>query len=153
MLANTPLFLVNLSCFSSCTLSFLAKLCFAGKHYTNSVFSRTQLLGITDSKAPYQAPSQNGTFATKSAIFGFSPVLAETPIFVVFGDFEWAQKRTIFQKQIVATMNTNSVPCCQKMPFYHKKRFSSQPPKNTIVLFFENFLILFSIFSLLLHPT
>ena len=28
---------------------------------------------------------------------------AETPIFVVFGDFEWAQKRTIFQKQIVAT--------------------------------------------------
>ena len=31
----------------------------------------------------------------ESAILGFSLVPAETPIIVVFGDFEWAQKRTI----------------------------------------------------------
>ena len=52
-------------------LSHVCKAVFCRKHYRNSAFSRTQLLGITDSKPPFGAPSQNGTFATKSAILDF----------------------------------------------------------------------------------
>ena len=77
MLANTPLFLVMF--FSSYTLYF-RKAVLRWKHYKNSAFSRTQLLGITDSKAPFEAPSQNGTFATKSAILGF-PLCLLKPLF------------------------------------------------------------------------
>ena len=71
---------------------------FRWKHYKNSVFSRAQLLGITDSKPPFEAPSQNGTFATKSAILGFAPVPAETPIFIVFRHLERPQKKGPFSK-------------------------------------------------------
>ena len=67
MLANNPLFLVNffdLHTFISAKLSLI-------ENIKNSVFSRTQLLCITASKARFRV---------------------ETPIFVVFGDFEWLQK-------------------------------------------------------------
>ena len=71
---------------------------FRWKHYKNCVFSRTQFLGITDSKPPFEAPSQNGTFATKSAILGFAPVPAETPIFIVFCHLERPQEKDHFPK-------------------------------------------------------
>ena len=48
--------------------------------------------------SPFEAPSHNSTFETKKCQFGSSPVPAETPIFVVFGDFVWIQKYAIFQK-------------------------------------------------------
>ena len=74
------------------------KLCFA-ENTIKIVFSAEHsFLGITDSKAPFRGKTKNGTFATKSAILGFSPVPAETPIFVVFGDFEWAPKSAPFPK-------------------------------------------------------
>ena len=53
ILANNPSFIVSLCFFSSYTLSCLQS-CVYWKHYKNSVFSRTQLLGITDSKAPFR---------------------------------------------------------------------------------------------------
>ena len=74
------------------------KAVFCWKHYKNSVFSRTQLLGITDSKTPFRVKTQNGTFATKSAILGFPLCLLKPLIFVVFGDFEWARKKDHFPK-------------------------------------------------------
>ena len=115
------------------------------EHYKNSVFSRTQLLGITDSKTPFRG---------------------KTPIFVVFGDFEWAPKKsTIFQKQIVATkMRTFFLPSEHKqcLPiflkndiFTRKTSFLHKRPKNTIFLgFFCNFIFpFFFMFSLFLSPT
>ena len=140
------------------------------KLYKNSVFSRAQLLGITNSKAPVEAPSQNGTFATKSAILGFTPVPAETPIFIVFRHLEWPQKRTIFQKQIVATkmrvfftfltFRTQIVFAYfpQKWQFYKKRPLSSQPPKKHKIFWLLNFsfeIFLFPFFHifLLLFPT
>ena len=84
---------------------------FRWKHYKNSIFSRAQLLGSTDSKTPSQAPSQNGTFATKSAILGFTPVPAETPIFIVFGDFEWAPKKDHFPPIFLGIFSIFHFPC------------------------------------------
>ena len=80
-----------------------AKLCFAENTIKNSVFSRTQLLGITDSKPPFEAPFPKWHFCNQKCHFGFYPVPAGTPIFIVLRHLEWPQKRTIFQKQIVAT--------------------------------------------------
>ena len=111
-----PIFVKFLFFYQS-TFFHVYKAVFCWKHYKNSVFSGAQLLGITDSKTPFRGKTQNGTFATKCH-FGFSPVSAETPIFVVFGDLEWPPKKVPFsQKQIVATkmraffyrLNTNSV--------------------------------------------
>ena len=95
MLANIPQFLVNFV--FQVTLFCFCKAVFRLKHYKNCVFSRTQRLGITDSKAPFEAPSQRWHFCNQKCHFGSSPVPAEAPIFVVFGDFEWALKRTTFQ--------------------------------------------------------
>ena len=66
--------------FSNYTLSCLQS-CVCRKHYKNSAFSSTQLLAITNSKAPFEAPSQNGTFSTKSAILGF-PCACWNPYFL-----------------------------------------------------------------------
>ena len=57
------------------------KAVFCWKHYKNSVFSETQLSGITDSKTPFRGKTQNGTFATKSAILGF-PLCPLKPLFL-----------------------------------------------------------------------
>ena len=58
-----------------------ATLCFA-ENTIKIVFSgRAQLLGITNSKAPLEAPSRNDTFATKSAILGF-PLCLLKPLFL-----------------------------------------------------------------------
>ena len=46
-----------------------------------SVFSRAQHLCITDSENPFEARSQNGTFATKSAILGL-PLCLLKPLFL-----------------------------------------------------------------------
>ena len=81
-----PLSLVNIW-FFQVTFFRVYKDVFCWKHYKNSVFSRTQLLGFTDSKTPFRGKTQNGTFATKSAILGFPLCLLKPPIFVVFGDF------------------------------------------------------------------
>ena len=61
-----------LSCLQSCV---------CWKHYKNNVFSGTQLLGITDCKPPFRGKTQNGTFATKSAILGF-PLCPLKPLFL-----------------------------------------------------------------------
>ena len=76
-----PLFLVNFCFCSSCILSCLQSCVVAERHYKNSVFSRAQLLGITDSKTPFRGKTQNGTFATKSAILGF-PLCPLKPLFL-----------------------------------------------------------------------
>ena len=90
-----PLFLFFL-------LSHVCKAGFA-ENTIKIVFSAEhRFLGITDSKTPFGAPSQNGTFATKSAILGF-PCACWNPYFIVFCHLEWPQERTIFPKQIVAT--------------------------------------------------
>ena len=78
---TTPYFWSIIVCFVQVTLFHVCKAVFRWKHYKNSVFSRAQLLGITDSKAPFEAPSQNGTFATKSAIWGF-PLCLLKPLFL-----------------------------------------------------------------------
>ena len=100
ILTNHPLFCQNFV-FSSCTLSRLQSCVLLKTLY--SVFSRTQLLGITDSKAPFRGPFPKWHLCNQKCHFGFSPGPAETPIFIVFCHLEWPQKRTIFQKQIVAT--------------------------------------------------
>ena len=69
-----------------------AKLCFAENTIEIVFFSRAQLLGITDSKTPFRGPFPKWHFYNQKCHFGFSPVPAEIPIFVVFGDFVWAQK-------------------------------------------------------------
>ena len=63
------------------TFFHVYKAVFCWKHYKNSVFSRAQLLGITDSKTPFRGKTQNGTFATKSAILGF-PLCLLKPLFL-----------------------------------------------------------------------
>ena len=68
---------VKFLCFQV-TLFHVCKAVCGWKHYKNSVSSRTQLWGITDSKARFEAPSQNGTFATKSAILGFPMCLLKS---------------------------------------------------------------------------
>ena len=106
---------------------------FCWKYYKNSVFSRAQLLCIADSKAPFEGKPK-WHFCNQKCHFGCSPAPAETPIFVVFGGFEWTQKRTIFAKQIVATKmrvfylpNTNSV-CLFFNAISANNLFCSQPP-------------------------
>ena len=62
------------------------KAVFCWKHYKNSVFSKAQLSGITDSKTPCGGKTQNGTFATKVPFWVF-PCVRWNPNFVVFGHF------------------------------------------------------------------
>ena len=76
-----PIFVKCLFFFYQVTLSHVCKAVFCWKHYKNSAFSRAQLLGITDSNAPLDAPSQNGNSATKSAILGF-PLCLLKPLFL-----------------------------------------------------------------------
>ena len=63
------------------TFFHVYKAVFCWEHYKNSVFSGTQLLGTTDSKTPFRGKTQNGTFATKSAILGF-PLCPLKPLFL-----------------------------------------------------------------------
>ena len=88
ILANYPLFLVI---FSTYTLLFL-QICVLLKTLWNSVFSRAQLLCITDSKTPFRGPLPKWHFWNQKCHFGFSHVPAETPMFVVFGDFVWLKR-------------------------------------------------------------
>ena len=68
MLANSSLFLVNVYFFNLHSL-ISAKLCFA-ESTTKIVFSEEHSLCVSQIvKPPFEAPSQNGTFATKNAIF------------------------------------------------------------------------------------
>ena len=91
------------------------------KHYKNSVYLCVPQIV----KPPFEAPSQNGTFANQKGHFGYSPVPAETPIFVVFGDLVWSRKSEIFQKQIVST----------KMPFFRL------PKTNSVLQFLKKCLL------------
>ena len=135
-----------------------AKAVFCWKHYKNSVFSRAQLLCITDSKTPFRGKTQNGTFATKTCHFGFSPVPAETPIFVVFGDFDWAQKKGPFPKRDSATkmrafftFRTQIVFAYFLMPFLQNIFFVHNHPKNTIFFFIFVFHFSYFLFFFLQH--
>ena len=97
-----------------------AKLCFAEN--TIKIVSSAEHSSYVSQivKPPFEAPSQNGTFETKKCDLGFSPVPAETPIFVVFGDFVWAQGKDHFPK-------TDS---CNEM-----RAFSYLPNTNRVYLF------------------
>ena len=110
--------------FSSYTLSCLQS-CVLLKTLRNSVFSREQLLYMTDRKAPFQGKTQNGTFGCKSAILGFPPCLLKPHIFVVFGDLEWAQKRPFSFSNIKKTKPKSA-------HFFRKPFFDTVPncPKN-----------------------
>ena len=156
MLANTP----YLWYFFQVTLFYFCKAVFRWKHYKNSIFSRAQLLGITDSKPLFEAPSQNGTFCNQKCPFLDYPLcLLKPQVFVVFGDFEWAQKKTIFQKQIVATKmrsffnisNTNSVCLFFENAISAKKHLlCSQPPKTLFFWAFFFLIFCFPYFSFFL---
>ena len=122
-----------------------AKLCFA-ENTIEIVFSVDH---------SFRSPFPKWHFCNQKCHLGFSPVLAETPIFVVFGDFEWAQKKDHFPKtdscnenaQFFYLPNTNSV-CLffKKMQFLQKNIFFvHNQPKNSIFLGF--FFISFSMFS------
>ena len=117
---------------------------FLWKRYKNSIFSRAQLLGITDSKTTFEGPFPKWHFCDQKCHFGFSPVPAETPIVVVFGDFEWAQEKGHFPKtdscnenaRFFNLPNTNSVCQFFKNAISAKTSFCSQPPKKHYFLFF-----------------
>ena len=99
----------------------------------------------TDSKTPFRGENPKWHFWNQKRHFGFSLVPAETPIFVVFGDFVWLQKGVI-SKQIVATKmrvflhlrNTDRVCLFLKKEwhFWQKNLFAHNHPKNTIFLGF-----------------
>ena len=139
MLANSPPFLVHL-CFSTYTLLFLQS-CVCWKLYKNSVFSGPQLLCITDSKAPSRGPSPKWHFWNQKCHFGFSPVPAETPIFVVFGDCVWSQKKWhsdsvnenarffAFRAQKGFAYLSHKCHSCKR------KTFCSQPPNKLFQLY------------------
>ena len=78
---TTPYFCKIFVFFYQGTFFQVYKAVFCWKHYKNSVFSKTQLSGITDSKTPCRGKTQNGTFATKSAILGF-PMCPLKPLFL-----------------------------------------------------------------------
>ena len=114
ILANNPLFLVDF-CFFQVTLFHVCKAVFCCKHFKNSFFSRARLLGITDSKAPFRGPFPKWHFCNQKCHFGFSPLPAETPVFVVFGDLNGHQEKDHFPKTEMKMRlvwhlpNTNSV--------------------------------------------
>ena len=68
--------------FLTCTLLFLQAVSH-WKHYENRVLSRTQLLCITDRKKknPFEDPSENTPFQTKSDILG-CPLCPPKPLFL-----------------------------------------------------------------------
>ena len=80
MLANNPQFLVNVLFFSTYTLLF-CKAVFA-ENTIIIVFSAEHSFCVSQIvKPPFEALSQNGTFATKSAILGF-PLCLLKPLFL-----------------------------------------------------------------------
>ena len=131
---------------------------FYWKHNRNNDFSRAQLLGITDSKAPFRGPFPKWHFWNQKCHFGFSPVPAETPLSVVFGDFLWAQKKDHFPKRTSCNENARFLIFRTQIVFAHlskksiltNKTFVWQPPKIIFLSghFFENFLFhFFHLFS------
>ena len=142
------------------------KLCFA-ENTIKIVFSAEHSFCASQIVKPLFEGKPKWHFCNQKCHFGFSPVPAETPIFVVFGDFEWAPKKDHFAKQIVATKmhtffdlpNTNSVCLFSKTWHFYKKGpflFTTTPPQNTIFLgFFWNvrFPVFFSCFLFFLSPT
>ena len=121
------------------------------KQNKNSVFSRAQLLCIT-----------KWHFCNQKCHLGFSRVPAEKAVFVVFGDFVWLQKSTIFQKQIVSTrmciftFRTQIVfACFSKKCHFNKKSFlfTTTPKTQFSVFFWKCSFSRFLISSLFLSPT
>ena len=132
-----PPILANFCFSSSYTLSFLQS-CVCWKHCKNSVLSRTQLLCITHSKAPFRGGLLNGTFETKSAIWVF-PCACWNPYFCSVWCFCMVTNKWHLPKQIVSTKmrvfylpNTNSV--CLFSPKCHFN--SHNHPQNIIFQFF-----------------
>ena len=111
---NNPKFFGHF-CFFQVTLFHVCKAVLCWKHCKSGVFSRARLLCITDSKTPFWGENPKWHFWHQKCHFGFSPVPAETPIFVVFGDFVWSQKEgDMFPKQIVSTKMRFSLPSERK---------------------------------------
>ena len=160
MLANTPLFLVNV-CFFKLHSFISARLCFV-ESTIKKVFSAEHGFQVSQIVKPLLRNLPKMALLKPKVPFWVSLVPAETPIFVVCGGFEWAQKRTIFQKQIVATKirfflpNTNSVCLFFKKSHFCKKNifFVQNHPKTLFFCFVLKCLFsMFFIFALFLSPT
>ena len=134
-----------------------AKLCFA--EYTIKI-----VFSAEHSFKPLSRPLPKMTLLQPKVPFWVFPCACWSPIFVVLGDFEWAQTRTIFQKQIVATkMRTffylpNTYSVClfsKKIHFNNKNLLSSQPAKkHYFAVFIFCFFIFFTfLFCFLQHKT
>ena len=115
----------------------LQKLCLL-KHYTNSVFSRAQLLWITNSKQPLEDLSKS-TFLPKEVNLGLCPVPAEAPMFVVLSAFlQKTWEKDDFAKTDSVEENALSFsPSKQESCFaifltkpFLEKSTCSHPPKN-----------------------
>ena len=152
ILANHPLFLLNVCFFYQVTLSHVCKAVIRWTHYKNSAFSRTQLLGITDSKTPSRGPFSKWHFCNQKCYFGFYPCACWNPYFSSVLSLGMATKeRTIFQKQIVATkmriffftFRTQIVFAyfSKKWQFYKKRPFFFTTTPKTLFsgFFFNNF--------------
>ena len=149
-MANSPLFFVNLCFFQVALFHVFAKLCFA-ENTIKSVFSRAQLLCITDSTTPFRGKTQSGTFATKSAILGF-PHACWNSYFCSVWWLWMGTKRDHFPKtdscnenaRFLYLPNTNSVCLFSKKCHFCKNIFivHNNPPQNKTLLsgcFFWNF--------------
>ena len=132
--------------FFQLTLFYFCKAVLCWKHCRNSVFSRAQLLCITDSKHPFRGAFPKWHVCNQKYHFGFSPVPAEPSIFVVLGDFVWSQKKHHFQKQIVSTKmrflpseHKWWLPIFLKMPFLTKNILFTTTPKHNFLGLFWSF--------------
>ena len=127
MLANNPLFLVNF-CSFQLALFYYCKAVFA-ENIMKIVFSAEHSFCVSQIvKRPFEAPSPNGTFATKSAIFGFSPVFANC--------LRNAKKPCLF------TTTQNTLFFCVffwklSFPFFHLFSFSNITKTKTKIDFFR----------------
>ena len=143
MLANNPLFLVNF-CFFQLTLFYFCKAVCVAENTIEIVFSAEHSFCASQiAKPPFEGPSQNGPFETKSAILGF-PCACWSPYFCSVWWFGMVTKESaIFPKQIVATKmrvllylpNTNSV-CRFFKQCHFRKKIVHNHPKTLFFSFF-----------------
>ena len=131
--------------FLFCNLNpFLCKTVFRWKHYKSSVFSRAQLLWITDSKKPFRDPFQKHPFSKKGD-FWFSPVPAEKDNFPKADNVDEHALFFAFQTQIVFATFLNK-------PFLTKSTSFPPTPKALFVCSLALFLFVFFL-SVCLSPT
>ena len=97
-----PLILV-IFCSFQFTLFHVCKAVFCWKHYKNSVFSRAQLLGIIDSKAPLSRPLPKMALLQPHVPFVVFPCACWKPYFCSAWWLWMGTKKGPFSKNRVAT--------------------------------------------------